>query len=131
MKKTIFTNSQISCEVIVVNIEDIKNTVAQIAPSYPVSSIDLFGSYAKGNPSKDSDLDLLVCFDDDIASLFDLAGLRLDIQDKLKINVDIVAGPLKEDSYLIIDKKVRIYETQGYATTKKDHIRMQRHHPLY
>lgn len=92
------------------NIEDIKNTVAQVAPSYPVISIDVFGSYAKGNQSKDSDVDLLVCFNDDIASLFDLAGLRFDIQDKLKIKVDIIAGPLKKDSYLIIDEKVRIYE---------------------
>ncbi len=92
------------------NIADIRNIVAQVAPSYPVISIDLFGSYAKGVHSDGSDVDLLVCFDENVASLFDLSGLRLDIQDKLKTKVDIVAGPLKGDSYLFIDEKVRLYE---------------------
>jgi len=38
-----------------------------------------------------------------------MSGLKFDIQDKLNAKVDIVAGPLKGNSYLIIDKKVRIY----------------------
>jgi len=75
-----------------VTIVDIKNVVVQVAPLYPVLSIDLFGS-----------------FDEKVASLFDMSGLKLDIQDKLNTRVDVVAGPLKENSYLTIDKKVRIY----------------------
>jgi len=93
-----------------VTISDIKNAVVQVAPSYPVISIDLFGSYANGENVEDSDVDLLVCLDKKVASLFDLSGLKLDIQEKLKTKVDVVAGPLKENSYLTIDKKVRIYE---------------------
>lgn len=91
-------------------IADIKNAVDQIAPSYPVLSIDLFGSYANGKNKENSDVDLLVYFDEKVASLFDMSGLKLDIQEKLNINVDVVAGPLKKNSYLTIDKKVRIYE---------------------
>lgn len=91
-------------------ITDIKNAVLQIAPSYPVLSVDLFGSYANGGNTEGSDVDLLVYFDERVASLFDLSGLKLDIQEKLNTKVDVVAGPLKENSYLTIDKKVRIYE---------------------
>lgn len=89
---------------------DIKKVVEQVARAYPVLSIDLFGSYANNENIETSDVDLLVYFDEKKASLFDLSGLKLDIQDKLNKKVDIVAGPLKENSYLIIDKKVRIYE---------------------
>ena len=89
---------------------DIKKVVEQVARAYPVLSIDLFGSYANNENIETSDVDLLVYFDEKKASLFDLSGLKLDIQDKLNKKVDIVAGPLKENSYLMIDKKVRIYE---------------------
>jgi predicted nucleotidyltransferase len=92
------------------NVTDIRNTVAQVAPSYPVLSIDLFGSFARGDNSENSDVDLLVYFDESVASLFDLSGLKYDIQAKLNTRVDVVAGPLKKDSYLVIDRKVRIYE---------------------
>ncbi|MCD5407160.1 MAG: nucleotidyltransferase domain-containing protein [Desulfotomaculum sp.] len=91
-------------------ITDIKAAVLQVAPGYPVASIDLFGSYASEENTEQSDVDLLVCFDEQTASLFDLSGFKLDIQERLKLKVDVVAGPLKEDSYLTINKKVRIYE---------------------
>jgi len=92
-----------------VTITDIKDAVVQVAPAYPVLSIDLFGSFANGKNTEESDVDLLVYFDEKVASLFDMSGLKLDIQEKLNTKVDVVAGPLKENSYLTIDKKVRIY----------------------
>lgn len=88
---------------------DIKDAVIQSAPAYPVISIDLFGSFASGESTENSDVDLLVYFDEKVASLFDVSGLKLDIQEKLNTKVDVVAGPLKENSYLTIDKKIRIY----------------------
>lgn len=91
-------------------ITDIKNAVLQVAPLYPVLSIDLFGSFVNGKNTEDSDVDLLVYFDEKIASLFDMSGLKLDMQGKLNTKVDVVAGPLKENSYLTIGKRVRIYE---------------------
>ena len=92
-------------------VTNIKDIVGQVAPAYPVISIDLFGSYANEEATEDSDVDLMVYFDERIASLFDLSGLKLDIEEKLHTKVDVVAGPLKEESYLTIHKKVRIYET--------------------
>ncbi len=92
-------------------VTDIKDIVTKIAAQYPVISIDLFGSYANNEATEDSDVDLLVYFDETRATLFDLSGLKLDIQDKLHTKVDVVAGPIREGSYLTIRKKVRIYET--------------------
>ena len=92
-------------------IADIQNVVVQIAPLYPVLCIELFGSFANGENTEESDVDLLVYFDEKVASLFDMSGLKLDIQEKLNTKVDVVAGPLKKNSYLTIDKKVRIYGT--------------------
>lgn len=92
-------------------ITDIRDVVAQVAPAYPVTSIDLFGSYANGESTEGSDVDLLVYFDEKVASLFDMSGLKLDMQERLNTKVDVVAGPLSRNSYLTIDKKVRIYET--------------------
>jgi len=91
-------------------IDSLRGIIAQIAPAYPVISIDLFGSYASEEDTDASDVDLLVHFDESKASLFDLSGLKLDLQDKLQKKVDVVAGPLKKGSHLTIKKKVRIYE---------------------
>lgn len=91
-------------------INKIKKTVSNIAENYPVNSIDLFGSYAEKRANNKSDIDLLVYFDESVASLLDMCGLRLDLQDNLKVSVDVVAAPLSKDSILNIKEMVRIYE---------------------
>jgi predicted nucleotidyltransferase len=72
-----------------VTITDIRDTVVQGEPAYPVLSIDLFGSFVNGESKEDSDVDLLVCLDEKVASLFDLSGLKLDIQEKLHADIHI------------------------------------------
>ena len=91
-------------------ISDIRKAVKQVAPAYPVLRVDLFGSYADGKNTEKSDVDLLVFFDEKVASLFDLSGLKMDMQDKLHAKVDVVAGPLSDNSFLILSKKVKLYE---------------------
>jgi len=93
-----------------ITVKEIENIVSNIAPKYPVKYIELFGSYANDEVKEGSDIDLLVYFNEKSATLFDLIGIKLDIEDKLSIKVDIVAGPIKKGSYLIINKKIRIYE---------------------
>jgi len=39
---------------------DIKNTANAIARKYPIRSLSLFGSYAQGTATENSDVDLLV-----------------------------------------------------------------------
>lgn len=95
-------------------ITSIKEIVEEIAPNYPVLSIELFGSYANEENTEDSDIDLLVYFDEKIANLFDLSVLKLDIQDRVNKKVDVIVGPIKKDSFLTIGRKIRIFTSNSY-----------------
>ena len=63
----------------------------------------IFGSVARGETTDESDLDLLVDLPDK-ASLFDLVGLQLDLEEKLGREVDVVTynalHPRLKDSVL-------------------------------
>ena len=57
---------------------------------FHITKIGIFGSYARGEQNKDSDIDLIVEFEDNTPNLYDL---KLDIKEffrsKLGIEVDI------------------------------------------
>ncbi len=79
------------------------------AEEYPVTRIDLFGSYANGTNTKDSDVDLLVEFESQYVSLLVLSGLKIRLEELLNTPVDIVHYPAPEGSVLEIEKVVPIY----------------------
>ena len=56
---------------------------------YAVRSLFIFGSYARGEQTPESDLDVLVEFDE-TPDLFELVGLGLDLGDALGVRVDVV-----------------------------------------
>ncbi|EWY41764.1 DNA polymerase [Skermanella stibiiresistens SB22] len=56
---------------------------------YPIRSIGVFGSYARGEQREDSDLDLLIELGDDV-DLFGYTGLQLELSDALGLPVDLV-----------------------------------------
>jgi predicted nucleotidyltransferase len=60
-----------------------------LAARYHARRIALFGSAARGEQTATSDVDVLVDFDDK-ATLFDLTGLALFLEDQLGCPVDIV-----------------------------------------
>ena len=57
---------------------------------YGVRSMGIFGSYVRGQQAPDSDLDLLVEFDDRPLSLFDFVRLENELSDALNVKVDLV-----------------------------------------
>lgn len=70
-------------------LEKHRKLITRIARRYGASNVRIFGSYARGDYTPASDLDLLV----DLApgrSLFDLGGLLFEIEQSLGISVDIV-----------------------------------------
>jgi len=76
---------------------------------YRAEIVGVFGSYARGEAHKRSDLDVLVRFLEG-ASLFDLVGLADFLEEKLGLKVDVVSErairpELKEH---ILDELVRI-----------------------
>ena len=89
-------------------IEEIKKTVAEIAPQYNLKKVALFGSRANGTAKENSDVDLLVEFPEG-SSLLDLIGLKYDLEDIWNLEVDVVSRRGLKGSILEIEREVEIY----------------------
>ena len=72
--------------------------------------IELFGSYAAGTQTADSDIDLLVEFATERVSLFNLAAALQAMEDATGMPVDLVQLPLPEGSLLELERTVSLYE---------------------
>ena len=71
------------------NIENIKKILIKVLMEHEVKKAALFGSIVRGEATEDSDIDLLIEFKGR-KSLFDLAGLKLELQELLRRKVDVV-----------------------------------------
>jgi hypothetical protein len=69
--------------------EELVNTIRSTLSRHNVRRAGLFGSFARGEATLESDVDLLVDRDPGI-SLFDFVALKLELQDVLSRNVDLV-----------------------------------------
>ena len=56
---------------------------------YGVRNVRIFGSFARGEQRKTSDVDLLVDLPDGM-TLFGLSGLKLDLEEAVQRKVDVV-----------------------------------------
>ena len=86
-------------------IEEIKNILSEILKDKPVYQVILFGSYAKKNATKDSDIDLII---DTKSKLKGFALLKLicQIEEKLQKEIDgFEKYEIVENS--LIDKEIR------------------------
>lgn len=72
-----------------VNLEQIKKKAVPILKQAGVTRSSLFGSYVRGEQTKDSDIDILVDFPKG-KSLFDFVGLELRLEEALGTKVDLV-----------------------------------------
>ena len=89
--------------------EKIRITIESIAEKYGIKKVTLFGSRATKNFRENSDVDLIVEFETNSVSLFKLAGLMNELEEKFGVSVDIIHGPLTKDSMLEIEKEIEIY----------------------
>ena len=88
---------------------DIKTTVAPLAEKYDLKSVRLFGSYAENRATENSDADFLVEFKKPIPSIFEVMGLKAELQARLHSAVDVVTLPIARPDLLTISKTVNIY----------------------
>src|SRR3989338_6833591 len=70
-------------------VAQLKPVVLRITQEYGVRNVRIFGSFARGEQKKRSDVDLLVRMPKG-TTLFDLAGLKIDLEKALKRKVDVV-----------------------------------------
>ena len=93
------------------SINEIRSSISPIAVKYGVERVYLFGSYARGCATADSDIDLRID-KGRLRGLFALSGMRLDICSALDKEVDLLTTNSLDDEFLdrIHGDEVLIYE---------------------
>ena len=74
----------------------------ELQSKYGIKRIGLFGSYARDNAKRDSDIDIVVELEK--ADLFILIGIKQFLEDSLGVHVDIVR--LRDKMNLALRKRI-------------------------
>ena len=92
-------------------IEKIKNKIIPVLKEYNVTKAGIFGSYARGEQKKNSDVDILVKTGDEMG-LLEFIGLKLMLQRVVKRKVDLVEYETirKELRENILNDEIRILQ---------------------
>ncbi len=69
-------------------IDMLRRAVPELRRRYPIASLAVFGSWARGEQGADSDLDLLVEFDGPIG--WQIVTLEDELSERLGVKVDLV-----------------------------------------
>jgi len=89
-------------------LEMIRSVVDGLKSTYALGTVNIFGSYADGRATLQSDLDLLVEFDKPAVSLIQLNALKYDLEDALGLPVDVIHAPLPAGSMIQPQKVVHV-----------------------
>jgi len=88
----------------------IKNKIIKTLKLYDIKRAAVFGSVARGEAKKNSDIDILIEFKNNDKTLFDLVGLKMDLEKMLKKRVDVLTynslHPLLRDAILEEQKAI-------------------------
>lgn len=94
----------------VFTVEDIKKRVIPIVIKYGINTFSLFGSYARGDATEDSDLDFVM-------DKGDLRGLQYvslvqDLEDEFDCHVDVISKGSSNKKFLeaVSKDEVLLYE---------------------
>ena len=91
------------------SIKEIKNKINPILKKNGVKKAAIFGSYARGEQKKRSDVDILIEYQKNDKSLLDLVGLEIKLKEKLNKKVDLITydslHPLLRES-ILKDQKI-------------------------
>ena len=79
-------------------IDEITAAVKPIAEKYGIDKVWLFGSYARGEATEKSDVDLLISYQN-LIGMFALGGVYSDMEDAFNKPVDIVSERALTASY--------------------------------
>lgn len=92
------------------SIPELRSIVGKLAAQYGAERVWLFGSYARGDMTADSDIDLRI--DKGTIRGLELAGLLCDLEDALGLSVDLIpTGGLDSKFLSAIQKdEVLLYE---------------------
>ena len=80
-------------------IRELEHIIGPIAKRHGVESVRLFGSYSRGTADEASDVDLII-EKGNLNSLFQLSAFRLDVEDALRLPVDLVTTASTDKRFL-------------------------------
>ena len=92
-------------------IEEIKSIVEPIARKYGVARVYLFGSYARGDATENSDVDLRVD-KGALKGMFALCGLYTEVDEELQTKGDVLTTGSFDEEFL---RKIQKEEVLLYA----------------
>lgn len=92
------------------SIEDIKKIIEPIAKKYQVAKVFLFGSFARGDYSEESDIDLRID-KGNMQGMFALSGFYTEVSEAVDRKVDMLTTGSLDDTFLneIKNDEVLIY----------------------
>ena len=95
----------------VYSIDEIKKRIEPVAARYGVERVILFGSYARGEATSASDIDLRID-SGAIRGYFKLAGFHRELEETLDMSVDVLTTGALDEKFLgrIKEEEVVIYE---------------------
>ena len=93
-------------------IEEINTALEAVKEKYNLKKAVLFGSYAHGTATEDSDIDVLIEFEDGQPDSSKRIEIMEALGEMLGANADVIVGPLKNNSLFVLDENgVPIYMT--------------------
>ena len=89
----------------VYTLDEIKSRVMPILEKYRIPAMYLFGSYARGNATEDSDIDFLIdTTGTDLTSLLRLGALYCDLEEAFQKPIDLITvGAIMQESTMESD----------------------------
>ena len=88
-------------------ISEIAERVKPVAEQYDIEKVTLFGSYARGEATEESDIDLMISYKK-ILGAFALSGIFSDFKEALSKSVDIISEKAVT-SYYATDLGKKLY----------------------
>ena len=88
--------------------ERIVDAVKKAADVFPLSKASYFGSYAEEKATHNSDLDLLVEFEEPAVSVLTIIRLKHYLEEELAKSVDVIHAPLPETAIIKIGRQVDV-----------------------
>ena len=97
----------------ILTLRDIKQRVCDLGSQYGAERIFLFGSYARGEATVDSDIDLRI--DRGRIKGWAIGGLLMDLEASLNKKVDLLTTGSLDNTFLdaIKDEEVLLYERKS------------------
>ncbi len=101
-------------------VEEIASRIMPVAMKYQLPAVYLFGSYARGTATEDSDIDLLVdTTGTNLKGLFALGALYCDLEEALDKKIDLITiSSLEQEAHMpseldfrntVMKERVKLY----------------------